>query len=221
MRIVFIYIALIVSAYSPLHVNAQAFIDEINAFKRQDSVAYAYAAKHPIVFAGSSSFRLWKNIDSVFAGYPVLNRGFGGSTLTDLTRYAYDIIIKYAPKQVIIYCGENDLAAADSVSAEIVFERFRKLFSIIRKELPKENIVYVSIKPSPSRIKIQPKIVEANRMIKKFLKKHTRTAFIDVYSAMLNADGSIRSELFVEDRLHMNDKGYEIWQKLIQPYLLR
>jgi lysophospholipase L1-like esterase len=220
-RIFLFHIALILSAHSPLYVNAQAYIDEINAFKKQDSIAYAYAGKHPIVFAGSSSFRLWKNIDTAFSGYPVLNRGFGGSTLTDLIRYANDVIIKYSPKQVVIYCGENDLASADSVSAEIVLQRFKELFRIIREKLPNEFITYISIKPSPSRINIQPKVIEANRLIKIFLNSKDRTSFVDVYTPMLNADGSMRSELFIEDKLHMNAKGYEIWQKLIQPYLLR
>ena len=221
MKKILFHIALVFSAYAPLHVYAQAYADEINAFKKKDSVTYKYIGKHPIVFAGSSSFRLWKNMEAAFPGYPVIKRGFGGSCLTDVIYYANDVILKYKPKQVVIYCGENDLASADSVSAEIVFERFKQLFSIIRKEIPNEPIAYISIKPSPLRIKIQPKVVEANRLIKKFLKKHKRAVFVDVYNPMLNADGSIRSELFVEDKLHMNAKGYEIWQQLIQPYLIR
>lgn len=221
MRKFLFHIAIIISAYSPMYVHAQAYADEINAFRKQDSISYPYTGKHPIVFAGSSSFRLWKNIDSVFNGYPVLNRGFGGSTLTDLIHYADDVIIKYAPKQVIIYCGENDLAAADSVSAEIVFQRFKQLYTIIREKLPFEFITYVSIKPSPARIKIQAKVIETNKLIKKFLKRKDRTSFVDVYSSMINADGFIRDELFIEDKLHMNAKGYDIWKQLIQPHLLR
>lgn len=221
MRRILFHIALIVSVYLPGHVYAQAYADEINAFRKQDSIAYPYAGQHPIVFAGSSSFRLWKNMETAFTGYPVINRGFGGSCLTDLIHYANETIIKYVPKQVVIYCGENDLAATDSINAKTVFERFKKLFRMIRNDLPEARITYISIKPSPSRIKIQAKVIEANRLIQKFIKRKYKASYVDVYSSMLNRDGSIRNELFIEDKLHMNAKGYEIWQQLIQPSLIR
>ena len=132
-----------------------------------------------------------------------------------------DIIFPYHPKQIVIYCGENDLAASDSISAKIVLQRFIKLFSIIRNKLPHTSIAFVSIKPSPSRQSIQPKVVQANTLIKFFLKSKKRAVFIDVYHAMLNTDGTMKKELFLEDDLHMNAKGYAIWQRIIQPSLLK
>jgi lysophospholipase L1-like esterase len=193
------------------------FWNDIQNFKRQDSIHFP--AKNQILFVGSSSFTKWTDIQNYFPGYKILNRGFGGSSLPDVIRYADDIIFPYHPKQVFIYCGDNDLAASDTVSAATVFTRFQQLFSMIRKKLPAASIVFVSIKPSPSRQRLMAKMDEANNMIKKFLAKRKNTGFVDVYHKMLNAYGNPRDDIFIEDRLHMNAKGYAIWKKAIQPYL--
>ena len=86
-----------------------AFYDEIQSFRKQDSVSMP--AKNSILFVGSSSFRMWTNIKEDFRMHSVINRGFGGSSLPDVIRYADQIIFPYQPAQVIIYCGDNDLAA--------------------------------------------------------------------------------------------------------------
>lgn len=198
---------------------SQPFADEIAAFKKQDSLAMP--PRDAILFTGSSSFRLWKNIDSYFPGYTIINRGFGGSTLTDMIRYVKDIIYPYQPKQIIIYCGENDFAADTSLYPAQVAARFEELFNLIRAKYKKVPIAYVSMKPSPSRQQLMPRYHVANVMIRNFLKKKKRTAFIDVYSAMLLPDGNPMPDIFIQDRLHMNEKGYAIWKNIITPYLLK
>jgi lysophospholipase L1-like esterase len=195
------------------------FWDEIQAFKKEDSI-YS-PAKNAILFVGSSSFNFWKTVQQDFPGYRIINRGFGGSSLPDVIRYQAEIIFPYKPKQVVIYCGENDLAGSDTVSADLVVSRFRQLFTSIRQKLPKASVVFVSIKPSPSRQHLMPKMLEANMKIKSFLQQQRNTVFIDVYHKMLNQDGTPKGELFIEDNLHMNSKGYSIWQKSIKPYLLK
>jgi lysophospholipase L1-like esterase len=203
-------------------VNAQPFKNEIDAFKKVDSLHSPYfPGKHPILFVGSSSFRKWVDVQDYFPGYPIINRGFGGSTLPDVIRYAADIIYPYAPKQVVIYCGENDLASSDKVTAKVVFERFKTLFQMIRTKLPYATIDFVSIKPSPSRKHIQPQVIIANKLIKDFLAKKIRAGFINIYDGMMNADGTMKGELFLSDNLHMKANGYAIWQKAIAPYLLK
>lgn len=216
LKFVFVFI-LILSAGSP--VTAQPFADEISAFKKQDSIHFPPA--HSILFVGSSSFRLWKDVQSYFPGYPIINRGFGGSSLPDVIRYEKDIIFPYQPKQIVIYCGENDLAASDTVTAQLVFERFKTLFKDIRNTFPKVPVAFVSIKPSPSRQHLMPKMEEANGLIKTFLMKKKKTVFIDVYHKMLNPDGTALKDIFISDNLHMNAKGYTIWQKAIEPCLLK
>lgn len=194
------------------------FWDEIQNFKKQDSIHFP--AKNQILFVGSSSFAMWTDVQNYFPGYKIINRGFGGSTLPDVIRYADDIIFPYHPKQIVIYCGENDLAASDTVTANMVFSRFKKLFLLIRKKLHAVPIVFVSIKPSPSRQYLMPKMVAANRMIKNYLNKNSRTVFVDVYHKMLQPNGKPMN-IFKEDNLHMTAKGYAIWQKAIKPFLLK
>ncbi len=193
------------------------FWDDIQAFKKQDSIHPP--PQHAILFAGSSSFTNWKDVQDYFPGYTIINRGFGGSSLTDVIRYANDIIFPYKPKQIVIYCGENDLAASDTVRGEMVFKRFTTLFNLIRKRLPNVPIVFISLKPSPSRWQLRQKMTVANEQIKNFLKKKPKTVYVDVYHKMLGADGMPMKEIFLEDNLHMNAKGYAIWKKLIEPYL--
>jgi len=201
--------------------NAQdqkpAFWDDIEAFKKQDSTHFPGTNK--ILFVGSSSFTKWTDVQSYFPSYPIINRGFGGSSLPDVIRYREDVIFKYKPKQIVIYCGENDLASSDSVTAKMVYSRFVQLFNFIRKKLPNVSVMYISMKPSPSRQLLLPKMREGNAMIQTFLKAKKQTGFIDVYKEMIDDEGKPIPELFVEDNLHMNKKGYVIWQKAIEPYL--
>lgn len=195
------------------------FYSEIQQFKKQDSIHFP--PKHAILFLGSSSFRKWQDVQKYFPGYTIINRGFGGSTIPDAMRYLNEIVYPYEPKQILIYEGDNDLASSDKITADSVLNRFEKLFSLIRKHLPNTSIAFVSIKPSPSREKLMPEMQEANSMIKDFLNHQKNAAFIDVYHAMLNKDGTPDKSLFIADELHMNDKGYHIWQRIIKPYLLK
>ena len=197
--------------------TAPVLWQDIVAFKKQDSIQPP--PSHSIVFVGSSSFTEWKDVNTAFPGYPIINRGFGGSILLDVIRYSYDVIIRYQPKQVVIYCGENDLAGADSITAAEVVLRVKTLFGIIRTNLPQATIDFVSIKPSPVRASIQGKVKVANKEIKDFLKTQKNAAFIDLYDAMLDANGKMREELYLSDRLHMKPEGYVIWTKQIMPYL--
>ncbi len=138
-----------------------------------------------------------------------------------MIRYTNDVIIPYQPKQVVIYCGDNDLAGSDTVTSETVLSRFKILFEQIRGALPQASIVYVSIKPSPSRQRLMPQMEKANQLIRHFLKTKKKTAFVDVYHPMLDADGNPKKELFVVDMLHMNAKGYAIWKKEIIGTLIK
>ncbi len=200
-------------------VNAQdaPFYSEIKAFKTQDSIHFP--PKHAILFLGSSSFRKWTDVQKSFPQYKVINRGFGGSTFPDAIHYLDQIVYPYQPRQILIYEGDNDLASSDKITADSVLNRFKELFFLLRKNLPTTTIDFVSIKPSPSRQKLMPEMEKANSLIKNFLKDKRNSAFIDVYHSMLANDGLPDKSIFIEDELHMNAKGYAIWQKIIQPYL--
>jgi lysophospholipase L1-like esterase len=151
----------------------------------------------------------------------MLNRGFGGSSLTDLIYYANDVLLKYKPKQILIYCGENDIAASSSVTADTVFERFKTLYSIIRTKFKNVPVAFISMKPSPSREKYAEIMQKGNALIKLFMEQQKRASYIDVYSSMLDANGKPLAHIFISDKLHMNAEGYKIWQGVIAPYLIR
>ena len=199
--------------------NAQSFESEIAAFKKRDSISFP--PKNAILFVGSSSFRIWQNVETSFPSHTIINRGFGGSILPDVIRYADDIIFPYQPKQIVIYCGENDIASSDTVIAQLVLERFKTLFQIIRNRMAGVPVLFVSIKPSPSRWTLKNKMIEANELIKKYLKKKKHTYFVNVWNPMLGPDGKPIGTLFLPDKLHMNASGYAIWQKIIEPFLLK
>jgi lysophospholipase L1-like esterase len=193
------------------------FWDDIQRFKKQDSIHFPDTNK--ILFVGSSSFTKWTDVQNYFPAYPIINRGFGGSTLLDQVRYVKDVVFPYKPKQIIMYCGENDLASSDTVTAQMVYDRFRKLFTLIRTKFPDVPIVYISMKPSPSRQFLLEKMRAGNALVRNFLKTKKGTGYVDVYKEMIDDEGKPVADLFLEDNLHMNKKGYDIWKKMIEPYL--
>ena len=192
------------------------FWNDIQNFKKQDSVSFP--PRNAILLIGSSSFTKWTDVQDYFPGYTIVNRGFGGSTLLDEIFYVNDIVFPYQPKQIIIYCGENDLASSDTVSAAMVLDRFKQLFQMIRDKTD-APISYISMKPSPSRRHLFTKMREGNQLIKDFLATQKNTAFIDVHQKMLDSTGEPMPEIFLDDSLHMNAKGYAIWKKEMETYM--
>ena len=199
-----------------LTAQERPFQKEIQKFKSADSAESP--PKNAIVFVGSSSFRMWSDVNEDFPGRTIINRGFGGSSLPHVIEYVDEIVIPYKPKQVVIYCGENDFTN-DTVTSEIVSQRFKTLFSKLRQQLPRAEIVYVSMKPSPSRQHLMKEMAAANASIRDFLKQKPRTVYVNIWDNMLDENGSPRKELFLKDMLHMNDKGYAIWQEALDPHL--
>jgi lysophospholipase L1-like esterase len=197
----------------------QPFINEINQFRRMDSLQAP--PKDPILLIGSSSFTNWKDVQEYFPEHTLLNRGFGGSSLPHLLLYAEEVIFKYNPKQIIIYCGENDLSGGAHITADSILNRVKSLHTLIRNRLPAVPIVYISMKPSPSRRKYLSSMKTANEEIAKFMSSQSASSFLDVFTPMLTPAGEIRGELFISDSLHMNKKGYQLWQPLLNPYLLK
>jgi lysophospholipase L1-like esterase len=199
-------------------VFSQPFINEIKAFRKADSITAP--AKDAILLIGSSSFTNWKDVSKYFPDKTIINRGFGGSSLPHLIMYAEDVIFKYHPKQIIIYCGENDLTGGPSITADTVFERLKTLHTLIRSRYKKVPIAYISMKPSPSKEKYLETMQKANELIKTYLENQKKSTYIDVYHSMFDTEGKILNNIFLSDNLHMNAAGYKIWQGIIAPYLL-
>lgn len=170
-----------------------------------------------VLFIGSSSIVKWKTLAQDFPHVPVINRGFGGSELADSVFYLDRIAIPYHPRVIVLYAGDNDLWAGKS--PETVAADFAAFCTKIHAALPATKIVFISIKPSPSRWKIREKMEHANALVAAYCAQDKRRAFLDVWQPMLDAKGQPRTELFVTDLLHMNPAGYELWTPLLRPLL--
>jgi len=172
-----------------------------------------------VVFVGSSSIRLWTTLRDDFPGVPVINRGFGGSTIADSTRYADRIILPYEPKLVVLYAGDNDIAMGHS--SEQVVTDFKAFIARVRRDLPRVAIAFVSLKPSVARAALWPQMRAANAGIERWSKQQRDVVYVDAASRMLDPNGQPRPELLREDGLHMNPAGYAIWIEALKPVLLR
>jgi lysophospholipase L1-like esterase len=187
----------------------------IEAFEAQDAAKPPPA--HPVLFLGSSSFTLWKDVGAAFPDLPVLNRGFGGSHLSDQLFFFDRVAKPYAPSKVVIYCGENDLAGGKSV--EQVVADGRALFERLEAAVPNVPILYVAMKPSLARWKLWPKFQEANALFRDECAKKPNRRFVDVTAAMLGADGQPLPDIWKPDGLHMNEKGYALWVPILRKAL--
>jgi lysophospholipase L1-like esterase len=125
------------------------FTNEIKAFRKQDSIQKPNDGM--LLFIGSSSFRLWKDVKSDFNNQNIVNRAFGGATLLDLIYFQNDVVLKYKPKKIFIYCGENDIASSEKVTPKMVFKRYKTFYKTLRKQFPDTPIIFVSLKPAISR----------------------------------------------------------------------
>jgi lysophospholipase L1-like esterase len=173
-----------------------------------------------IVFTGSSSIRFWHTLSHDMKPLDAINRGFGGSQISHVNKYASRIVIPYRPRAVVLYAGDNDLSWPWSKSPETVRADFERFVEIIHAALPDTWIYYVSMRSAPLRWTDSAKIKDANRRIEEFCRAQNRVQFIDVQTAMLDARRQLRGDLFGWDRLHMNAQGYAIWTAVIKPILL-
>ena len=200
-----------------LNAQDKPFYNEIEAFRKSDSIQMPES--NAILFIGSSSFRMWHDVQKDFPKKTIINRGFGGSSTPHVIDYANDIIFPYQPKQVVIYVGENDLTANPPPSPKEVADRVDSLFNLIHSRLPGVPIVYVSIKPSIARQALMPQMEQTNKLIKEITKQKNNIVFVDVYSRMLDKNGEPKKDIFIDDKLHMNSKGYKIWKKALKRHL--
>src|SRR5829696_2444319 len=188
---------------------------EIRAFEASDRVAPP--APGGIVFYGSSSIRLWRSLASDFQGLPVVNRGFGGSTLPEAIHYLPRAVLPLRPRTIVLYEGDNDLTFGWGPGR--IAPDYRTFVQMVRDSLPNTRVVFISLKPSPSRWHLVDQQREANRLVREIVARDTLQAFVDVFAPMLGANGRPRPELFVSDSLHMTPAGYAVWRAQVAPVL--
>jgi lysophospholipase L1-like esterase len=190
------------------------FAAEIKAFAEWDSKNAAPA--HPVLFVGSSTIRLWRTHDS-FPQWPVLNRGFGGSHISDVLHFTDRVVLPYQPQVIVFYAGDNDIAAGKS--AERVRADYRRFVGLVHARWPQTRILFLGIKPSRARWKLWPEMKKANDLIQELGRNDSRLLCADLSAPLLGSDGLPVPALFLADQLHLSPKGYEAWSKALAPVL--
>jgi lysophospholipase L1-like esterase len=193
---------------------AEKWENDIRQFEQWDSKNTF--PSNAVLFVGSSSIRLWRTRDC-FEGFAVINRGFGGSQISDVNYYIGRIVLPYMPKVIVFYAGDNDVAAGKS--AEQVFDDYKHFVKLVHKNLPGTGIIYIGIKPSRSRWSLWPAMNEANGMIRDFSSKDSLLYYFDSATPILSSDGKPDATLFLKDQLHLNNKGYDAWTRLLRPVI--
>ncbi len=190
------------------------FAAEIKVFAEWDSRNAVPA--DPVLFVGSSTIRLWRTRES-FPDLPVVNRGFGGSQVSDLLHFADRVVFPCKPSVIVFYAGDNDLAAGKS--AQRVFEDCRRFIGLVHGRRPAARIVFLGIKPSRARWSLWPEAQKANQLLADFCKSDNRLSFTDLGPPLLGPDGTPAADLFLQDQLHLNARGYAVWTKALAPVL--
>lgn len=192
------------------------FLDDIQNFDQEDETLEVRSDY--VVFVGSTSIARWKTLQEDFKGINVLNRGLEGSALIDVIRYADRIILKYQPKVVVVYGGENDIAMFGSQCSD-VFRHLTTLVDLIHRQLPETKILYLSLKPSPERSDCLEMIVRANRLIREYTQTNDHLFFVDTIQGMLDERGNVRHALFADDGVRLSQEGYDVWAPIIRPHI--
>lgn len=173
-------------------------------------------ASDAVLFVGSSSIRLWAT-RNCFPEFSAINRGFGGSHISDANYFFHRIVLPYEPRVIVLYAGDNDIAAGKS--PQRVFNDYKRFVALVRDSLPATRIVFVGIKPSESRWSFWPAMKEANVRIEEFSQTDNRLFFFDSGTPLLGADGEPHARFFRDDKLHLNDEGYKVWTRLLRPVI--
>jgi len=203
---------------APPKIDPLRFTAEIEAFEKEDKATPP--PKDAIVVTGASSIRRWHpTIKEDLAPLTIIPRGFGGSTMEDALYWIDRVAITYAPRAVVVYEGDNDTGRYQVPPAKIA-DQFVAIVKKIHAALPKTRVYVIGIKPSVSRWDVWPVSVKANEILKAYADKEDLVEYIDVAKTMLQPDGHVMTDIFVEDNLHLNPKGYKIWSAAVRAVLI-
>ena len=199
------------------HINTEAirFESVIRVFEKEDRINPVPDSL--VLFLGSSSIRRWESLASDFSGINTLNRAFGGSVAQDVNNFIDRIVLPYNPRKIIYYEGDNDIFF--KIPPQDFIDTCKVFISIVKEKLPNTEIILLSIKPSPSRKRLWKKMQIANAMLKQIADSTENVIFVDIGNNMFDEKGKIKANIWENDRLHMNEKGYEIWHEVLKEYL--
>lgn len=191
------------------------FQDEVDALQKKYDTIYPSAQK-TIVFTGSSSIRMWQDVNEQFPEHQIVNTGFGGSQATDLSYYIYDLILRFNPKKVFIYEGDNDIFAKKRPNT--IRRTIRQIIDGIQRNDSTTQIVLIAAKPSIARWNLSRKYKRLNRKLERLADNNPSVAYADVWNPMLDGN-TVKQDIFIDDGLHMNAKGYQIWYDVLKPFV--
>ena len=199
-------------------IDPTRFEEAIQAFEAEDRAMMP--PEGAIVVTGSSSIRRWHpSLKQDLAPLTVIPRGFGGSTMQDLEYFLDRIVIKYKPRAVVIYEGDNDTAYG--VAPEEIVGRLKSIVDRIHAEVPEARVYVMSVKPSLARVDVWDKAQEANALSQRFADSHDLVSYIDVANPFLQSNGQVMDDIFIDDGLHLNEKGNGIWAATIKAALMK
>ena len=209
MKNAILYLILIFSFSAKSQMN---FKSEVNAIQEKNKHLIKTENKH-VVFTGSSSIRIWENLFEIFKDSTIINTGFGGSKASDLLYYIDELVINFNPKKVVIYEGDNDINSGQEIN--FIYKNILKIIERIKDKNDKIKIILISAKPSISRWHLRDKYIQLNQKYRELANKSDFIEFADTWSAMVE-NGVLKKDIFIEDGLHLNEKGYEIWEKTLK-----
>ena len=210
-----LFMALLMVPLMAIGQTDNPFENEVKAIQHKNDSLWD-SSRPTIVFTGSSSIRFWKDVQERFPEYQVLNTGFGGSQFSDLELYLDALILNYNPVKVFIYEGDNDIFAKKRPRK--IVKRAEYILSVLQQRNPNMEIVLISAKPSIARWNYRGRYRRLNRKLDKLAAKNEKIDFVDVWYPMLD-NRKVKQDIFIEDGLHMNDKGYDIWYDVIKNYM--
>lgn len=168
------------------------------------------------VVTGSSTIKMWRSLPEIRPEEAVLNTGFGGSKAADLERYLFPLVLKFDPKRVFIYEGDNDIWAG--VEPEEILASLDRIVTRIQLAAPNTKIYLIGAKPSPSRWAKKDLYLFFNQRLEKYSQRKEGVSFIDTWGSLTDSEGNARPELYIQDHLHLNAKGYLVWNQLFAPF---
>jgi len=221
-RYIILLISFVLLSCSPLRKyhdqpEVKSWDKDIQKFEQLDK-----SEKYPddaILFAGSSSIRLWSTLEKDMSPYNIIQRGYGGAKLSDFAVYADRIFSPHKCKAIVIFIANDIIGTTQDKTPEEVTALFRNVLKTIRKSHPSTPVFWIAVTPTPSRWKVWPEIQKANTMIRNICDKKKNTYFITTDFAFLNENGVPKDELFREDKLHLTVKGYAVWTGIIRKEL--
>ena len=199
-------------------VQSQIFFQsEVNKIQQRYKNQINKNTKH-IVFTGSSSIRMWKELPLLFQNPKIINTGFGGSKASDLLYYLDELVLDFNPSKVIIYEGDNDISSGHKIN--FILKNIKSIIKKIEEKNKYVQIILISAKPSIMRWDLRRKYIQLNKKYKNLALKNNNIHYADIWSQMIDS-GELKTDIFIEDGLHLNEKGYKIWEKVLRPILKR